>query len=196
MLQAVAVDATVYQCKEGKLLEVEYSQGAAQVKFTGQGSVLLKQIPSASGARYSNNRITLFTKGTGAFVEVNGRRVLEQCRALDVRDRYQSVDLKTIPPENLRDQDPKIAVIKAFGQREAAQPEGLKSESLDISYSRFRTAVATMIVDGVADDSIQAKKYRVEMILKDNQWVITWAGIQLKCHTGRGHNDWSAQRCL
>jgi hypothetical protein len=110
-------------------------------------------------------------------------------------DKYRVVDLKKIPSNRLTDRDPRLAAIKAFGDRESAQPEGIKSESLEVIYPSAGNAIATMITDGLADDSVRAEKYRMNMQLINNQWKITWAGTQVKCQSGRGHNEWSKQPC-
>jgi hypothetical protein len=109
---------------------------------------------------------------------------------------YRVVDLQKISSNNLIDRDPRIAAIKAFGDRESAQPEGIKSETLEVIYSGGGNAIATMITDGLADDSVRAEKYRIKMQLVNNQWKITWAGSQVKCYEGRGHQEWSKQPCV
>ena len=113
-----------------------------------------------------------------------------------VEKNYRVVDLKKIPSSRLTDRDPKLAAIKAFGDREAAQPEGIKSETLEVIYPSAGNAIATMMTDGLADDSVRAKKYRIKMQLLNNQWKITWAGTQVKCQPRRGHQEWSKQPCI
>ena len=54
------------------------------------------------------------------------------------------IDLKTIPADRLSDRDPKLAAIKAFGERESAQPEGLISESIEVKYAGAGKANASM----------------------------------------------------
>jgi hypothetical protein len=109
---------------------------------------------------------------------------------------YQIVDLKKIPNSRLTDRDPKLAAIKAFGDRESAQPEGIKSETLEVLYPSAGNAIVTMITDGLADDSVRARKYRIKMQLINILWKITWAGTQVKCYEGRGHREWSKQPCV
>jgi hypothetical protein len=111
-------------------------------------------------------------------------------------DKYRIVDLKKIPSDRLTDRDPRLAAIKAFGDRELPQPEGIKSETLEVIYPKTGNAIVTMITDGLADDSVRAEKYRIEMQLVGELWKITWAGTQVKCYEGRGHTDWSKQPCV
>ncbi len=111
------------------------------------------------------------------------------------RANYRAINLTAIPANRLSDRDPKLAAIKAFGERESAQPEGLISESLEVSYPGAGKAIAIAIVDGLADDSVRAKKYWIEMQLTGEKWKIVWAGTQVKCRSDRGHSDWSSKLC-
>ncbi|MGL5878459.1 hypothetical protein [Chroococcidiopsis sp.] len=47
----------------------------------------------------------------------------------------------------------------------------------------------------LADDSVRAEKYRIEMQLVGDRWKIVWAGTQVKCQLGRGQSGWSKQPC-
>ncbi|WNZ26175.1 hypothetical protein HJG54_27370 [Leptolyngbya sp. NK1-12] len=67
-----------YQCEAGRSFRVEYAGDAAQV-MRGADSVTLPSVVSASGARYSNGQITLFTKGNQAFIEENGEQTYRNC---------------------------------------------------------------------------------------------------------------------
>jgi hypothetical protein len=113
----------------------------------------------------------------------------------NARSGYTPINLKTIPNHTLTDKDPKLLTIKIFGQRESAQPEGLRSESLEVSYPKANTAIIIFTIDGLADDSIDAQKYRIEMELVAGKWKIIWAGTKVKCKPNRGHSNWSSQRC-
>ena len=113
----------------------------------------------------------------------------------DRRANYRAIDLKTIPADRLSDRDPKLAAIKAFGERESAQPEGLISELIEIKYAGAGKSNASMVVDGLADDSVRAKRYWIEMQLTGEKWKIVWAGTQVKCQSDRGHSDWSSKPC-
>ncbi|OLP17937.1 hypothetical protein BST81_12840 [Leptolyngbya sp. 'hensonii'] len=111
------------------------------------------------------------------------------------RTGFNPISLTGIPAGQLTDRDPKLAIIKTFGARESARPEGLRSESLEVLYLEGGKAVATMIVDGLSDDSVRATKLRIELQLVRGRWQINWAGSQVKCLADRGHSDWSNQPC-
>jgi membrane-bound inhibitor of C-type lysozyme len=70
----------VYQCNDDRSFQAEYGLEMATLELEGE-RVMLPQIPAASGARYSNGEITLFTRGNEAFLEVGGEIVYQDCVA-------------------------------------------------------------------------------------------------------------------
>jgi membrane-bound inhibitor of C-type lysozyme len=67
-----------YKCASKKTLKVEYSDKGAKFDLDKK-TVTLPSVKSASGAKYSDGKTTLSTKGKEAFVEANGKKVLDQC---------------------------------------------------------------------------------------------------------------------
>ena len=51
------------------------------------GSYELPHVPSGSGAKYSDDTITFWTRGVDAFVEVDGETVIGDCQAEPVEDQ-------------------------------------------------------------------------------------------------------------
>ncbi|MFB2839529.1 MliC family protein [Floridanema evergladense] len=72
-----------YQCHNGKTFEAEYSPETAQLKLGENETLTLKQVPSGSGVRYTDDRTTLFTKGNEAFIQVENQVVFDSCVAQD-----------------------------------------------------------------------------------------------------------------
>lgn len=70
-----------YRCNNGKSFEAQYLPETAEVKLGENETLTLKQIPSASGVRYSNDNTTLFTKGNQAFIQVENQVVFDSCVA-------------------------------------------------------------------------------------------------------------------
>lgn len=68
-----------YRCNGGRTFEATFLRNSARVRLERNRTITLPQVRSASGARYSDGRTTLSTKGNEAFIEVNNRRVFEQC---------------------------------------------------------------------------------------------------------------------
>jgi membrane-bound inhibitor of C-type lysozyme len=69
-----------YMCDDGRSFVATFFLGTerADIEFDGQNATL-QQIPSGSGATYSDGRIELFTKGNTAFVEVDGVETHSNC---------------------------------------------------------------------------------------------------------------------
>ena len=81
-VQAQTTNRTVtYTCAGNRSFQVEYAPEVARFTADPGQTFALPQVPAASGARYSNGRITLVTQGNGAFVEVRGQRLFDQCVA-------------------------------------------------------------------------------------------------------------------
>lgn len=71
-----------YECDDGKSFQVEFTNESARLILSQEEVLNLSQVISASGARYSNDETTLFTKGNEAFIEVNDERTYNNCVAL------------------------------------------------------------------------------------------------------------------
>ena len=115
------------------------------------------------------------------------------------RENYKAIALEKIaPPDALMGNDPKAIALSVFGKTES---EG-GSRDVRINYPRPNQAVVIITQIGVADDSVRGIRYRTEFrtALKPSptgkQWKMVWAGSQVTCQPGRGHQDWSTELCL
>ena len=74
-------DAVVYKCDAGKQLVVRYLDGgkSAMIYFP-EREFRLDPVVTASGARYSNGRTTLYSQGDEASLEEGGQRVFADCK--------------------------------------------------------------------------------------------------------------------
>lgn len=72
---------TRYQCDDGRGFDATFYLGTdrADVVLDDGDRSTLRQVPSASGATYSDGRMELFTKGNTAFVEVDGIETHSNC---------------------------------------------------------------------------------------------------------------------
>jgi hypothetical protein len=120
-------------------------------------------------------------------------------KAQDYRNNYKPISLsKLAKPDTLVGDDPKAIALSAFGD---IQSEG-GSREVTVDYPQSNQAIVTIIQTGVADDSIGAIKYRVELVTTPEsastgkQWKLVWVGSQVKCQPGRGHQDWAVELCL
>lgn len=79
--QAKVITRATYKCDEGKGFSAVYrNDGTAETTF-GSKVIVLNQVESGSGARYSNGGVTLYIKGDTAFVEVGDDRLFANCVA-------------------------------------------------------------------------------------------------------------------
>jgi membrane-bound inhibitor of C-type lysozyme len=73
-----------YLCEDGKIfsLEVNTQDDCVILTLDGKPTKLLRVV-SGSGARYSNGRITVWLKGNEAFIEMDGKIIIKNCRSQD-----------------------------------------------------------------------------------------------------------------
>lgn len=115
------------------------------------------------------------------------------------RENYKPIALSEIGKDKaLAGDDPKAIALSAFGD---VQSEG-GSREVTVEYPQANQAVVTITQTGVADDSVRGIKYRAELAPTSKsastgkQWELVWAGSQVKCQSGRGHQDWTKELCL
>lgn len=107
----------------------------------------------------------------------------------NLRMSYRAIPLGNISSP-LTGSDPKAVAQQAFNNSEA------KSKQVAIAYPARGKAVVTITQLGLEDDSVGSIRYRVELTRSGRQWRIVWAGFQVKCQSGRGHQNWSPQNCV
>ncbi len=65
------------------------------------------------------------------------------------------------------------------------------------STSSGDTAGASLLVDGLGDDSVRARRYELTFTRRaDGTWQIDSASWVQRCHEGRGHQDFSPEPCV
>ena len=74
-----APKGTAFQCEGGRTFSVEYVSGGAILYVTGQ-ALRLKQVESASGTKYTDGAMTLWTKGADAMLLFNDAPFYRNCR--------------------------------------------------------------------------------------------------------------------
>jgi hypothetical protein len=117
------------------------------------------------------------------------------------RQNYKPISLFEIADTEGRvGSDPKALALSAFGNTETETEGG--SRQVTVDYPQPNQAVVIITQLGVADDSVRGIKYRAEFVpttksaQTQKQWEIVWAGFQVTCQPGRGHQDWSKELCL
>ena len=57
-----------------------------------------------------------------------------------------------------------------------------------------QTVVVTL--DGLGDDSVRAERWTLEFDEENGTYVLAAARRDLRCHPGRGHEDFSPEGCV
>ncbi|MGB3651250.1 MAG: peptidoglycan-binding domain-containing protein [Rivularia sp. (in: cyanobacteria)] len=110
------------------------------------------------------------------------------------RSNFQVINVQEfIAYKGIKATNPKAVAAQLFGSLE--EEEGRNYEDISITYLRGETAVIVQTLVGLADDSLGAIRYRIELKLNQNKWEIVWVGQQYKCQPGRGHQNWSDVIC-
>jgi membrane-bound inhibitor of C-type lysozyme len=69
----------IYYCQKGKTFQVQFLSETAQLILKSNKIYSLRQIPSASGTQYTDGKVSLYTKGEEAFIEVNHKLIYNNC---------------------------------------------------------------------------------------------------------------------
>jgi len=73
------INTVTYRCDEGKGFIAEYRDNETVRATFGSKVIELPQEEAASGTRYGNGSVTLYSKGDTAFVEVGDNRLFNNC---------------------------------------------------------------------------------------------------------------------
>ena len=78
----------------------------------------------------------------------------------------------------------------------ALEPQENSARSFQ-STSSGDSASATLVIDGLGDDSVRARRYELTFTRRDDgTWEVESAQWTQRCHEGRGHQDFSPEPCL
>ena len=59
------------------------------------------------------------------------------------------------------------------------------------------SAYVTLLIDGLADDSVRARRYELALARRaDGTWRIESARWVQRCHEGRGHQEFTPEPCV
>lgn len=89
--------------------------------------------------------------------------------------------------------DPQALAQTLFGISEPV--EGNYSEEAVTLLASPDQQVVLFTQLGLPDDSVLGMRHRLEFLREGGQWQLSWAGRQVSCRPGRGHEDWSTQPC-
>ncbi len=90
--------------------------------------------------------------------------------------------------------DPVRMASEIFGAQ-GTTTEGNFEEEIVVSAQDENTTVILLTQTGLADDSVEGIRYRLEFTPKGDEWVLDWAGQQMRCRQGRGPQEWTTETC-
>lgn len=101
------------------------------------------------------------------------------------QDDYTAIDLSELD-EQPRGQSPQAAMAALVG-------EDIEFEEL----SHDGSGVALRAVQMAHDDSVAGIRTAAIVVEHpDGGWTVDWAGWQVKCWEGRGHDTWDTRPCM
>ena len=107
------------------------------------------------------------------------------------RGAFESIAL---PTGDTVGADPKALARALYGSSEPV--EGNYTEEAVTLAESENSHIVLFTQLGLADDSLRGMRYRLELVPQGGQWQLTWAGRQVTCWPGRGHEDWGTAPCL
>jgi|GEM_PF-797403 len=134
----------------------------------------------------------------GIVGEKTWSRLNAALQASNPRFDFQVVNVQEFIAFNkIKTTTPKGVAVQLFSNIE--EEEGRFSEDISVTYpggfTLAQTSVIVHTIIGIADDSVNAIRERIELKRNQNKWEIVWVGRQYKCQQGRGHQDWSGSLC-
>jgi membrane-bound inhibitor of C-type lysozyme len=80
--QPTVITSAVYQCDQAKGFSAQYLSNETVRATFGTKVIVLPQVQSASGAKYSDGSVTILTKADEATVEVGNQKLFTNCVAV------------------------------------------------------------------------------------------------------------------
>ncbi|MBD2114298.1 MULTISPECIES: hypothetical protein [Cyanophyceae] len=90
-------------------------------------------------------------------------------------------------------EDPTEIALAAFGSTEPG--EGNFEEEVELVDQTDDQSLVILTQTGLADDSVNGTRYRLEFVPEGDQWRLDWAGSQVRCQLDRGSQEWSTDLC-
>ncbi|MEO0983954.1 MAG: hypothetical protein AAFY20_00230 [Cyanobacteria bacterium J06639_14] len=106
------------------------------------------------------------------------------------REAFKETDR---PPSGWIGNDPTAIAQDLYSGRDVGA--GKYAEELVAVRSDAEQPVLLFARLNITDDSVRGIRYRLEFAPRGDQWELVWVGTQVTCWPGRGHRNWSTQRC-
>jgi hypothetical protein len=94
--------AILYRCKEGKTFQAEFIGNTVNLQLKRGQILKLASVVTGSGVKYTDGKVTLYTKGEDAFIEANKKTTHNGCsRSIptnqDALEVYYNCDSQIAP---------------------------------------------------------------------------------------------------
>lgn len=99
-----------------------------------------------------------------------------------------------LPADGTLGADPATLAQALLGAREPM--EGLYSETSKSLAESADLRVLLFTQMDLPDDSVRGMRHRLEARPEAGGWRLVWAGRQVQCRAGRGHEGWGIEPCL
>lgn len=109
--------------------------------------------------------------------------------AVGDRSAYREVPV----PEGAVGAEPTAITLETFGSTEPV--EGNFEEEAELIEQTDDQALVIFTQTGLADDSVNGMRYRLEFVPEGDQWRLDWVGQQVRCQLGRGSQEWATELC-
>ncbi len=99
-----------------------------------------------------------------------------------------------LPPGETSGPDPLTLAPSLYGIGEPV--EGNYAEVVELLSATADQQVVLFTQTDLPDDSVRSQRHRLEFAPSGGDWQLIWAGRQVQCWPGRGHQDWASGPCL
>ncbi|MFH7029676.1 MAG: hypothetical protein ACHBN1_31015 [Heteroscytonema crispum UTEX LB 1556] len=125
---------------------------------------------------------------------ISGVTIAQTWAQTSARSDYRIVNVNNFVSQyKLSGLTPNQSAVKLFGY--TGEEDGRKSEQVAVTYPTRDTALIMLTTEGLANDSVNSLRNRIEMRRTQNKWQVVWVGEQNKCQKGRGSQTWTAKIC-
>lgn len=111
-----------------------------------------------------------------------------------VGDRAEFTEVTVPEGDGAVGADPTAVALATFGSTEPG--EGNFEETVELVEETDDQALVLLTQTGLADDSVNGMRYRLEFVPEGDQWRLDWAGSQVRCQPGRGSEEWGTELCI
>lgn len=92
----------LYRCKEGKTFQAEFMGNSVNLQLKRGQIIKLTSVATGSGVKYTDGKVTLYTKGEDAFIEANKKTTYNGCSSTtptsqDALEVYYNCDSQIAP---------------------------------------------------------------------------------------------------